>query len=130
MFKLWNELECIGPGFGYFTNARKTVLIVKEEFLDEAKILFGDRGVVITTQGQRHLGAALGSEKFREKYVNDLVSDWVKEVEVLYEYVEAEPCASYAAFTYGLVHRWNYYQRTIPDSGSYYEPLETAIREN
>ena len=87
---LWNELEQVGPGYGYFPNARKTVLIVKEEHLEKAKNLFGERGVIITTQGQRHLGAAIGSVGFRERYVNGLVADWVKEVEVLAEYANMQ----------------------------------------
>ena len=118
----------MGPGYGYFPNARKTVLIVKEEHLEKAKNLFGGRGVIITTQGQRHLGAAIGSVGFRERYVNGLVADWVKEVEVLAEYARADPHAAYAAFTFGLVHKWSYFQRTIPDSDAFYLPLESAIR--
>ena len=125
---LWDELERIGPGYGYFPNARKTVLIVKEQFLDVAKARFGNTGVIITTEGQRHLGAAIGSQAFREQYVTDLVEGWVKEVETLAEYAECEPQAAYAAFTFGLIHKWSYFQRTIPNTSDRYQPLEDSIR--
>ena len=128
VLKVWKELQFIGPGYGYFPNARKTVLIVKEEYLEKAKELFGEEGVVITTEGQRHLGAAIGSAAYREKYINSLVADWVNEVEVLSEFAKSDPHACYAAFTFGLVHKWSYFQRTVPESSSCYEPLERAIR--
>ena len=126
---LWDELERLGPGYGYFPNARKTVLIVKEQFLDEAKRQFGETGVIVTREGQRHLGAVIGSLSFREQYVSELVDGWVKEVETLAEYASSEPQAAYAAFTFGLVHKWGYFQRTIPETSHLYHSLENVIRE-
>ena len=98
-------MERIGPGHEYLPNARKTVLIVKKQFLEEAKARFGNTGVIITTEGQRHLGAVVGSQCFREQYVKELVEGWVKEVETLAEYAASEPQAAYAAFTFGLIHK-------------------------
>ena len=125
---LWKELGCIGPGYGYFPNSRKTVLIVKESFHSKAKDIFGDTGVIITTQGQKHLGAAIGSDEFKDKFVTDLVKNWVKEVETLSEIAKSDPHAAYSAYTHGLVHKWTYFQRTIPDSAHLYQTLEDAIR--
>ena len=124
----WDELERIGPGYGYLPNARKTVLIVKKQFLEEAKARFGNTGVIITTGGQRHLGAVVGSQCFREQYVKELVEGWVKEVETLAEYAASEQQAAYAAFTFGLIHKWSYFQRTIPNTSNMYKPLEDYIR--
>ena len=33
----WDELERIGPGYGYLPNAKKTVLIVKKQFLEHRR---------------------------------------------------------------------------------------------
>ena len=44
-------------------------------------------------------------------------------METLAEYAVSEPQAAYAAFTFGLVHKWGYFQRTIPDTSH----LENAI---
>ena len=35
---------------------------------------------------------------------------------------------TYSVFTFGLVHKWGYFQRTIPDTAELYQPLEDAIR--
>ena len=45
---------------------------------------------------------------------------------LLAEFAAANPQASYAAFTFGLRHRWTYY-RTLPDIEELLEPLESAI---
>ena len=55
---------------GYHPNAVKTWLIVKEHHLDEAKDKFKDSGISITTEGKRHLGAAIGTSQF---YVERIV---------------------------------------------------------
>ena len=51
----WNNMTKIGPEYGYFPNASKTWLIVKEEHLEEAKQLFQDTGVKISYDGKSHL---------------------------------------------------------------------------
>ena len=62
----WDRLIEIGPEYGYFPNASKTWLIVKEESLSHAQDVFRGSGVQITNEGNRHLGAAIGSNSFRE----------------------------------------------------------------
>ena len=54
----------LGPAFGYYSNAMKTWLIVKEHHLDKANDQFNDSGISITTEGKRHLGAAIGTPQF------------------------------------------------------------------
>ena len=46
--------------------AAKTWLIVKEDKLEEAKHIFKDTGVKITSDGMRHLGAAIGAKTKRQ----------------------------------------------------------------
>lgn len=66
----WDQMLDIGPAFGYYPNAAKTWLIVKEHHLEEAKIPFEDSGVSIsTTEGKRHLGAAIGTPQFITAYI-------------------------------------------------------------
>ena len=70
LLQWWNRLCDIGPEYGYYPNARKTILIVKKrEDQAEAETLFGHLGVKITTSGERHLGAVVGSKKYREDYI-------------------------------------------------------------
>ena len=65
----WDTLLIHGPTYGYFPNATKTWLVVKPQFLDEAKHFFKHTGVMITSEGQKYLGATIGSDTFTEKFV-------------------------------------------------------------
>ena len=65
----WDYLLEHGKGFGYHPNASKTYLAVKAQFLEKAKQLFTGKNLNITTQGKRHLGAAISSRDYIEQYV-------------------------------------------------------------
>ena len=84
-------------------------------------------GNFVTIQGQRHLGAAIGSREYVEEYVNDKLTKWISEITALAEFAVTQPQASYAAYTFGLKHRWTYFLRTLPDIQDLLEPLESAI---
>ena len=86
-----------------------------------------DTAIKISTQGQKHVGAVLGSRPYLEEYMRGKVEDWVEQVAKLAEFAAANPQASYAAFTIGLKHRWTYYLRTLPDIKDLLELLERAI---
>ena len=93
---------------------------------DAAREVFRDTAINISTQGQKHLGTVLGSRTYLEGYVNGKVEGWVEEaVKLAATYLQA----SYAAFTFGLKHRWTLldYLRTLPDIEDLLEPLERAI---
>ena len=124
----WDRQIEIGPEYGYFPNASKTWLIVKEESLSHAQDVFCGSGVQITNEGNRHLGAAIGSNSFREKYVKDKVATWVEEIDRLTSIAESQPHAAYAALTHGLASKWTYLSRTVPDISHLFQPLEEAIR--
>lgn len=124
----WEELYKIGPDFGYYPNAKKTVLIVKEiTDLPRAKMIFAPLGITVTCSGQRHLGAVVGNKAFKEEYVTNKVNNWVKDIEELANIAKEDPQIAYAGYTKGLCHRWKYVQRTIPDIEKLMEPLEDAI---
>jgi len=69
----------------------------------------------VTVQGQRHLFAAIGSREYVEEYVNDKVTSWISEIAKLAEFAVTQAQPSYAAYTFGLKHRWTYFLRTLPD---------------
>ncbi len=101
---------------------------MKEENFEEATTAFEGMGVNITQEGKRHLGAALGTGTFIESYVQNKVSEWVCEIEVLSSFAVTQPHAAYAAFTHGLTNRWTFLARTTPNFGNLLQPLEEAIR--
>ena len=83
--KIWWDTLCKhGPGFGYHPKPAKTILILKDEtFMPKALEIFGDTGIKITCDGDRHLGAVIGSEKFKDEYVSKKVAGWIEDVKKL-----------------------------------------------
>ena len=61
----WGNIVALGPKLGYNAKPSKSWLIAKPQYLDCAKKIFQNSGLHITTQGRKHLGAALGSEEFK-----------------------------------------------------------------
>ncbi len=101
----WETLVDIGPKFGYHPKPEKTVLVVKKQHLSEATRLFQNSGVQLTTEGHRHLGAVIGTDDFKQKYVNEKICKWVDDLKQLSEIAVEEPQIAYAAFTKGISHR-------------------------
>ena len=89
--------------------------------------MFKDTAVNVTVQGQKHLGAVIGSREYLEEYVSEKVTNWISEVTKLAEFALSQPQACYAAYTFSLKHRWTYFLRTLPDIQDLLEPLENAI---
>ena len=103
--------------------------MVKPEKFKEANDVFAGTGINITTEGRKHLGAALGQRSYLEEYVGGKVKEWISEVTLLAEFATSQPQDCYAAFTFGLRHKWTYFMRTLPDIEDLVEPLELAISD-
>ena len=84
--KCLNELSESGPALGYFPNAKKCWLIIKPDKEHAAMEVFSDTAINITSEGHKHLGAALGSRSCLEEYVGEKVEDWVNQVTKLAEF--------------------------------------------
>ena len=118
-----------GPLLVYYPNSKKCWLVVKPEKEGRAKEMFAGTDSNNPTEGRKHLGAALGSRCYLEQFVGGKVDDWVGEVTRLAEFARSQPQASYAAFTFGLRHRWTYFMITLPDIEKLLQPLERAISD-
>ena len=46
----------------------------------EARELFAGTGVNITLEGRKYLGGFVGIDEGKEKYVDELVGEWVSEI--------------------------------------------------
>ena len=126
--KWWDLVTKHGPEIGYLPNATKSVLIVKPAAFESAKEIFSNSNVRVTKDGERHLGAVIGTPEFKKEYVKKIVHDWEKEVKRLSDYATTEPQAAYAAFIYAIKQKWNYVMRTVPGITPLLKPLEDAIR--
>ena len=103
--------------------------MVKPEKLKETSDVFSGTGINITTEGRKHLGAALGQRSYLEEYVGSKVKEWISEVTLLAEFAISQPQSCYAAFTFGLRHKWTYFMITLPDIEDLLELLERAISD-
>ena len=136
--QFWNLLVQHGPAYGYFPKPSKTFLVVKPGRQGDAEQAFSGTGVQLTGDGpdlnhkagQRHLSAAVGSPEFVEVYLKEKVASWTRQVKELADVASTEPHAAYAAFVFGLRHRWTFLQRAMPTAGDHMEPLRDAIRNN
>ena len=125
----WQQLNTFGPKFGYFPKASKSILIVKDEsLLRHAMDLFAGTDIEITCSGQRHLGAVIGHQDFKEDYINQKIQKWVQDVKDGAEVANEEPQAALSAYAKSICHRWVFLQRTVPDVRQHFIPLEECIR--
>ena len=113
--KWWSGLVKLGPAYGYHVKPSKSWLIVKPDYFNLAKEVFAECGEGITAEGRHYLGAGIGSRAFVEQYVNDKVDYWVSCVRKLSAIAMTHPHVAYCAFTHGLVGKWTYFLRTLPN---------------
>ena len=127
----WWKLICEeGRKIGYIVNESKSWLILKDpQLLDEAMRLFASSNINITTEGKRHLAAALGNSSFCDEHIQLKLNDWCSEMEKLCEFAKSQPHAAFSAYIHGLQHKFTYYLRTLPNIGKHLKPLDDIINE-
>ena len=123
----WDSLNFWGPKFGYFPNSSKTWLVTKKDFCDKAKAIFANSNVNITTHGRPYLGVPLGSSEFINEFVSDKIESWISEIKVLSRISVCQPHAAFSALTHGLMSKWMYISRTVPDISDHLQSLEVAL---
>ena len=125
----WQRLNDMGPKYGYFPKASKCVLILKDESLvTQANALFSGTGITITCRGERHLGAVVGQESFKNEYVDQKIKKWIQDIKDLAYVANDEPQAAMSAYVKSICHRWVFLQRTVPGIRDNFIPLEECIR--
>ena len=124
----WDTIIHEGKKIGYHVNASKSWLIIKDPTkLEVKKEEFNGTDIKVTIDGKRHLGAAIGSEKFRSAYIKTKVNDWCDEINRLSTFATTQPHAAFSAFIHGEQHRFTYFLRTIEGIGDYLKPLDDII---
>ena len=121
----WDNLTSARPAFGYFGNAKKTWLVMKDTHLKNATNIFQD---MLTSDGRAYLGSAIGSDEFTNSFVIEKVQQWKKELTQLVDVARVQPHVAFAAYTHGYVHKFSYLCRTTPNIELLLQPLEEYIR--
>ena len=91
----WTQLNEQGPAFGYFPNAEKTWLLVKDHKREEAIKLFAGSGVSITSDGRRLLGSVIGTNNFKENLIGGTTSSIINQLGLLSQIAKNQPQAAY-----------------------------------
>ena len=120
-------LQQVRSLYGYFPKPSKSYLVVKEQCLENFIETFSGSAVKITTEGIKHLGAAIGSEDFKVLYIKLLVDNWIDQLNLLSKIAESEPQSVYSALFGGFKGKLIYYMRTIPFIKDYLMLLEEVI---
>ena len=109
--KVWfDKLTELGKRYGYYVNASKSWVILKnEQLLDKAKVIFKDTEVKFTTKGKRYLGSYVGSGTSQADYCQDKVKTWSEELERLCQVAKSNPQVAYCAYTHGFQHKFTYF---------------------
>ena len=94
--------------------------------MQKAQSFFKDTNTKITTEVQRHLGAVIGSETFKQKYVQGKIDQWIKELGVLRKTAWYE--AVYSGFMIAFKHKPMYFMRMIPNIKNQLKQLDDVIR--
>jgi hypothetical protein len=64
----------------------------------------------------------------KDQWLGDMVAKWTAAVKTQALVAEKFPQTAYAGFTFCLQNEWQYLQCVAVDMGSFFAPLETAIR--
>ena len=129
--KWWDSLKTNGPKYGYHPKPSKTWIILKNPAdLERAQVMFAGERVNISCDGERHIGAVIGSEEYKKFFVAEKITNWVKDVMNLAEIAKDEPQVALSAYNVGMSKRWSFIQRTINGISHLFEPLEDAIKNN
>ena len=126
--KYWWETLCEhGPKFGYYPEASKTWLIVKNDFYGIANTTFKSTKINVTSNGKRHLGAVTSSRSYKENYMNEIIDQRIKEVKLLSEIAKIEPQCALSCFISGYKHKLNYYMRTVLNISNFLRHIDDVI---
>ena len=130
LVQLYDDLILLGKGYGYFSNAAKCKVVVREGLVEAAVEFFNTQrnmGFEICT-GTRYLGGYIGCEDGRDKYITKKVLSWESTVRELAMVANQHyPHSAYTGLTKSLQHQWTYFQRVIPNIAHLFDPVENAI---
>ena len=117
----------LGASFGYIANASKTWLIVKESAVAQARDIFSNTLINITSEGRPYLGAAMGTQDYVNEYVSRKVRKGNKELNMLSTIAATQPHVAFAAFIHGYVHKFCFICRVCPNIEHSLHSLEESI---
>ena len=96
--------------------------------MQEAQRLFSNTGIMLTTDGQRHLVATIGTSNFRAQYVAVKVMKWWNKLHRLADFAKTQPHAAYSAFKHDILSQYTFFMGRIPAIHEFIKPVDDVIR--
>ena len=78
----FRDLQLKGPARGYFPGPTKSILVVSENNVPQAKEYFRGMGVQVVT-GSRYLGGFIGERETEDQWIQAKVEGWLESVRTL-----------------------------------------------
>ena len=82
--------------------------------MQELQGLFSNTVIMLTTDGQGHLGATIGTSTFCAQYATEKITKWCNELHRLADLAKTQLHAAYSAFAQGILRQYTYFMRVIP----------------
>ena len=113
----------MGPDFGYFPNASKSILVTHPGNVVAAYQFFNKThglGFKIST-GPRFLGGFIGDANSRDEYVSTKIANWIHGTKELAAVARLKfPHAAYADMTKCLQQKWSFTQWACSPKSSHF----------
>ena len=122
----WTEVSSVGPAFGYYPTASKTLLLVKSEHKQAAEAFFADTGIAVKTGAVRYLGGLIGDPECFPAQLRKRIESFLRMLEECSKMAHTQPHAAYTVLVVGLQNKWTFLQRVVP-SAEEYRVLEEAV---
>ena len=88
----WEYLNLFATFFGCYPKVSKSSYpIVKIQYLETANVVFGNTKINLTSERMRHLGAVIRNHPYKEKYVNELVTNLNNQLRLLSKIAKTKP---------------------------------------
>ena len=91
---------------------------------------FDNTNIKITSSGERHLGAVIGSELYLKEYIEEIVSKWRDELLLLSKITEIQPQAPYSAYIHDFKSKYNFLNRNISTMQNNMKIIEDVLRNH
>ena len=72
---------------------------------ERAQTIFNNTKIKITTDGQRHLRAVIGTANFKQNYMKEKINQWIQELRILSKIAWYKPQAAYSCFITDFKHK-------------------------
>ena len=126
--KFFHRLMAIGPRYGYFPEETKSILIVKKDDAERAKLFCTENNLNFKVKhGHRYLGGFVGEKDLESTWLKEKVNAWMEAVDSIAKLAPHASQSAFAGVQRSLQHEWTFVQRVTNCNEALFQPLEERI---